>query len=131
MVVSFFSYGKFLICLNVLNQCLLLLYMLWCHILYKKRRQIHVILLFYFTLFYCMFIDFKMTHVRTNIDNKQKMESFKKFCWLIKSFGNSSSHPTLHHQILWTESFASIMIGKINSIELNIELTMLNRPLLI
>lgn len=61
----------------------------------------------------------------------QQTENGIKFCWLIKSFGNSSSHPTLHHQILWTESFASIMIGKINSIELNIELTMLNRPLLI
>ena len=71
-------------------------------------------------------VDLKLIHLGAVNHGNFKTEFFHKFHWLIKSLGNSLSHPKLLLQIFWIKSFTFTMIGQINPIGLNIELTILS-----
>ena len=71
-------------------------------------------------------VDLKLIHLGVVNHGNFKTEFFHKFHWLIKSLGNSFSHPKLLLQIFWIKSFTFTMIGQINPIGLNIELTILS-----
>ena len=76
-------------------------------------------------------VDWKLTNLGTANDGKFTAEFFLKFHWSIKSLGNSLSHPKLLLLISWIKSFAFTLIGEINPVRLNVELTILCIPLLV
>ena len=74
---------------------------------------------------------FKADKICTVSDDNFEVKLFHKFHWSVKTLENSLPYPKLLLQIYWNKSCAFTMIGEINPIGFNIELTRLSIPLLV